>query len=87
MGVEVAILLYSFGLAPNTAIVNDMKDVELIKVRLCHIFVFASRQLVWLAPKERFAPSMRIANGIPSIIYRLTHNDYDKSLGIRINYW
>ena len=50
MGVEVAILLYSFGLAPNTAIVNDMKDVELIKVLSVHIFVFASRQLVWLAP-------------------------------------
>ena len=33
-------LLYSFGPAPNTAIVNDMKNVELIKVRSVHIFVF-----------------------------------------------
>ncbi len=64
MGVEVAIPLYSFGPAPNTAIVNGMKNVELIKVRFWYIFVSAlraagfqlSRPLVWLA------------NGIPFVL-------------------
>ena len=40
MGVGVEILLYSFGPAPNTAIVNDMKNVGLIKVPGWNIFVF-----------------------------------------------
>lgn len=58
-------LLYSFGPAPNTAIVNDMKNVELVKVLPVYIFVFAPKGQ--LASKMLSRPLVWLANGIPFV--------------------